>query len=191
MPFPFRGYVEVIHGPMDSGKSTELLRRIRRLRAGSKPKRVLAVNHCRDTRGGSAAQIKTKNKETLDCEAHARLAELTAEQIERFDYVAVDEAQLFEHLEEDIKAIWAKKPGMRFILAGLTTYSNGAQFGELLDIIPWAVSTQLTAVCSFCGSNDATMTACTKQKDSDVTIGGQEKGFAAACPSCWSVESVS
>jgi thymidine kinase len=174
--------VEVIYGCMNSGKTTELLRRVRRYRAADK--RVELVNHASDNRYG-ADLVSTHDKVTERAHMLTRLIELEQALVRGADVIAVNEAQFFEHLAEDLVALGAMNPSLKVILAGLVLYSNGNTFGELQIIIPWARSTQLYAVCRFCKSDFATMTACTKVKKADVTVGASEVGYAAACYACW------
>lgn len=173
---------EVVYGGMGCGKTTELIRRVRRHRIAKR--RVLLANHKSDIRYASGKVI-SHDKDSEDAHMIGSLQELSDELLTSHDVLAVDEAQFFDNLYDDVLSISSRYPNLRFILAGLTLYSNGLPFGDLCQFLPWAECTQLFAVCIFCNSERATMTACNKIKDADVTVGASEVGYFAACTKCW------
>lgn len=183
--------VSVSYGGMGCGKTEEMIRAVRRLRLAKK--RVTVATHKTDTRYG-VGTVMTHNKDGMPALAVSSLLQIHSEQLADADYLAVDEVQFFDHLYDDMMALHERHPNLRFIFAGLATYSNGRPFGDLHRIIPWARSKQLTAVCMFCSSESATMTACTKVKASDLQVGevnDTDSGYYAACVSCWSRHSKS
>lgn len=56
----FQGYIEVIYGPMFSGKSTELLRKVRRYTIAQK--KCLVINYAKDNRYSNEEVVSTHDK---------------------------------------------------------------------------------------------------------------------------------
>ncbi len=103
--------LEIIMGPMFSGKSTELIRRIKRQQIIGK--KVLVINSAKDTRF-LGDFLCTHEKETLKC---IKLNQLPTKINIECDIVAVDEAQFFTGLREFCEHAIAQ--GKKVMLAGL------------------------------------------------------------------------
>ena len=184
-----RGGLEVIAGCMFSGKTEELIRRVRR--AGYAHKRVSVFNHALDetryrsgfTNSHSGWEIKTHS--TANPLEIYRLASS-----ENAEVVAIDEAQFFETLLPACDALADK--GIRVIVAGLNQDFRGEAFESFAEIILRADHlTLLSAICTECG-NEATRTQRLldgKPAPSDsprIQIGGEES-YQARCRHCHEV----
>lgn len=133
--------LEVIIGNMFSGKSTELIRRVKRHRAIGHT--VLVFNSSKDTRDLNNV-VKTHDSSTIQCIKTSILDSET-----EHDVLAVDEAQFFTGLREFV--IEALSMGKHVIVAGLDGDFQQKKFGEILDIIPLADEVvKLTALCMDC-----------------------------------------
>jgi thymidine kinase len=134
--------LEIIIGGMFSGKTSEMIRRLKRFRAIRES--ILVINSAKDTRNGNPV-LQTHDKMTFECVKTDYLVdvELTA------NVIAVDEAQFFKGLRPFVeRALAAKK---HVILAGLDGDYKQNMFGELLTLVPLADSvTKLTALCMVC-----------------------------------------
>jgi|SRR5699024_291455 len=144
------GWIEVICGSMFSGKSEELIRRVRRATYGNLSVRVFkpviddryadesVVSH----NGTSIIARPAKNSEKI-------LEYLEHSQI---DVVGIDEIQFFDNNIVSAANELANK-GIRVIAAGLDTDFRGEPFGPMPEMMAQSESiSKLNAICPVCGS---------------------------------------
>jgi thymidine kinase len=148
------GILEVVVGPMFSGKSEELIRRLKRARiarqrvACFKPDidlryhRTHIASHSEQTH---EAAVVTPNADRL------REALFSTRQIDEVEVVGVDEVQFFDEgilpLTMELVAL-----GKRVIMAGLDTTFTAEPFGPVPNLMALADKvTKLSAVCMVCG----------------------------------------
>ena len=152
---PTPGRIEVITGPMFSGKSEELIRRLKRARiarqrvACFKPDidlryhRTAIASHSSQTH---EAAVVTPTSESLKTELFAN------NRIHEIDVVGLDEAQFFDRGITNL-ALELVHLGKRVILAGLDTTFANEPFGPVPDLMALADEvTKLSAVCMVCGA---------------------------------------
>jgi len=163
---------------MFSGKTSELIRRLKRQRAIGD--NILVINSAKDTR--SCEQVlKTHDGVTFNCLKTWDLFDvLHMPDFDSADVVAIDEAQFFPRLRKFVEcALYVNK---RIIVAGLDADSSQRKFGEIVDCIPLACDvTKLSALCSRC--KNGTPGPFTKRIVEDKTvelIGGSDK-YTAVC----------
>lgn len=146
------GRIEVITGPMFSGKSEELIRRMKR--AGIAKLRVACFKPDLDARYHRTA-IASHSAQTLEALTVANVAELKAvlmPLIEMVDVVGVDEAQFFDETLVRM-ATELVRLGKRVILAGLDMTFAGEPFGPIPELLAIADEVvKLSAVCMQCGA---------------------------------------
>ena len=141
------GIVEVIAGSMFSGKTDELIRRLRR--ATIAKQKVQVFKPAIDNR---YANTKVTSHAGSDFDAHP--IQSAAQILEQLDtdttVVAVDEAQFFD--QEIIKIIQQMADnGMRVIVAGLDTDFRGEPFGPMPTLMAQAERVdKLHAICMVC-----------------------------------------
>ncbi|BDR63199.1 thymidine kinase [Clostridium tetani] len=179
------GWIEVITGPMYSGKSEELIRRVRRVKIAKQKVQVFkpeidnrysnedVVSHCGDKEG--AVPIKSSED----------ILKLIKEGTE---VVAIDEAQFFDKgILEVVNKI--ANEGKRVICAGLDQDFKGEPFGYMPDIIAVAEFVhKVQAVCMICG-NPATRTqrlinGKPAKYDDPVVLVGAKESYEARCRKC-------
>ena len=176
------GWIEVVTGSMFSGKTEELLRRIRRATIAKQHVQVFKPKL--DHRYGT-------NKVTSHAGANftATPVENSAEILETLDsettVVAVDEAQFFDAELTKVCTILADK-GIRVIVAGLDQDFRGAPFGPMPIILSLAEQvSKLHAICVVCGK-DASRTQRMIDgrpayfEEPTVVVGGSES-YEARC----------
>jgi thymidine kinase len=175
--------IEIIIGPMFSGKSTELIRRCRNYEAIEK--KVLIFNHSLDTRCETNV-VQTHSKCSKTAVKTDSLC-IQSKKIEDFDVVAIDEAQFFPDLFDFVKQI--EHFDIVLIIAGLDGDCFRKPFGQILQCIPYANDvTKLHAMCMI--KKDGTYASFTKRLDSiepqtgQVDIGAQDK-YMAVCRSMY------
>ena len=170
--------LSIIMGNMFSGKTSELIRRLKRLKVIGKD--VMIINAAKDTRSPEEI-LKTHDNVKFDCHKVFDLFEIiNTDEFDRADIIAIDEAQFFPRLKKFVEC--CLHVGKSVILAGLDADSFQHKFGELIDCIPLACDvTKLSALCMRC--NDGTLGPFTKRIVDDKTlelIGGSDM-YIATC----------
>ena len=163
---------------MFSGKTTELLRRVRRF--GFANRCIVVVNHIKDQRHGREV-IGTHDDVTWKALSSDLLSDSTVERaVERADVVAVDEGQFFSDLVPGVTA-WADA-GKIVSVAALDSTFERKPFDTVRDLVPDEV-TKLTAVCFGCGEDASCTRRITKETAIEV-VGGTET-YEAVCRTCY------
>ena len=136
--------LEIIMGNMFSGKSTELIRRLKRHRAiGTQ---ILVINSAKDIRSDNEV-LQTHDKSTLNCIKTNSLD--TVDVPNNIKVVGVDECQFFTGLRDFVESCLNRN--IHVVLAGLDGDFMQQTFGELLSMVPLADEvTKLTALCMEC-----------------------------------------
>ncbi len=172
------GRLEVIFGPMFSGKTTELLRRARRHSIAKNP--TIVIKYKADVRY-DANRAVTHDKVSCDAVAASSLHEVE-DIISAFTVIAIDEGQFFPDLIPYCHK-WSNE-GRTVIVAGLDGTFQRKPFGNILELIPMAEEvTKLSAVCVTCGY-DACFTRRTTNELNVEVIGGADK-YVALCRGCF------
>ena len=143
------GWIEVICGPMFSGKSEELIRRLRR--AAIAKQRVQVFKPAIDRRYHDT-RITSHSAQSLDAEALPDVASLVAALDPGTQVVGIDEAQFFGPTLVAAVQSMADR-GVRVVIAGLDQDYLGRPFEPIPQLL--AIAEQITkclAVCSQCGA---------------------------------------
>ena len=146
------GRLEVITGPMFSGKSEELIRRLKRARIARQ--RVACYKPDIDLRYHRTS-IASHSEQTHDASTIASVEDLRAAlfpQIASIEVIGIDEVQFLS--DEVIPlALELVHLGKRVILAGLDTTFSNEPFGPVPNLMALADEvTKLSAVCIACGA---------------------------------------
>ena len=173
-----RGRIEVIAGGMFSGKSEELVRRLRR--ATIARKRVLAIKHASDDRYHQT-HIGCHTGSTFAAMPMSNIAEMYAA-AKDVDVIGIDEAQFFNAGLLQFCEEMATR-GVRVIVAGLDQDSDGKPFGAMPHLMAVAEEvTKLYAVCVICGE-EASRSYHKGAKSTQVEVGAAQ--YEARCRKCW------
>jgi len=145
------GRIEVIAGPMFSGKSEELIRRLKRARIARQ--HVACYKPDIDLRYHRTA-IASHSEQTHEASTVANTAQLKAEllpRLDEIDIIGIDEVQFFDPAILPL-AVELVHQGKRLILAGLDTTFAAEPFGPIPNLMAIADEvTKLSAVCMVCG----------------------------------------
>ncbi|MER3554770.1 MAG: thymidine kinase [Meiothermus sp.] len=156
MALPFlpqhQGWIEVVVGPMFSGKSEELIRRVKRALIARqrvlvfKP-RIDSRYHATDVTSHDGRQAEaTAVKDSAELRKHLKLSDPLP------DVVAIEESQFFDAGLVPIVLELADK-GVRVICAGLDMDFRGEPFGIMPELLARAEYVEkLYAVCTVCGA---------------------------------------
>ncbi len=149
MSYNYTSKIDLIIGPMGSGKTTELIKYIEKYKAS---KKILTISHCFDVYRNKDINIKTHNGLTEPCMFLNTLTELV--DIQKFyesDVIIIDEIQFFEDccsflLRKDILSM-----NKKFILAGLILKYDLSPFENVLNLIPHVDNLiKLSSICCYC-----------------------------------------
>lgn len=143
------GWVEVICGSMFSGKSEELIRRVRRAQFAKQ--KIAVFKPQIDTRYNKEAVV-SHNGTTVIAIPVERSKDILQHISDEFDVIGIDEAQFFDEGITDVVQRLANH-GFRVIVAGLDQDFRGEPFGPMPLMMSVAEQvTKLQAVCQVCGS---------------------------------------
>src|SRR5262245_51163544 len=143
------GQIEVICGSMFSGKTEELIRRLRR--AGFARQRIQVFKPGTDDRYDKAAVV-AHTQDRFEAKVVPSSAELLRQVDDRTDVVGVDEVQFFDAGIVEVLDKLANR-GMRVIAAGLDQDYLGRPFDPMPQIMAIAeYVTKTLAVCVRCGA---------------------------------------
>lgn len=174
------GWIEVICGPMFSGKSEELIRRLRR--AVIARKRVQVFKPVIDDRY-SRNQIVSHGDQRMNSEVVSGPAEILARLDWRTQVVGVDEANFLGAELVEIANQLADS-GKQVIVAGLDTDYLGRPFSPIPDLLALAESiTKTLAICMRCG-NPAKHTQRLVESE-DLIVVGAAGLYEARCRRCF------
>lgn len=173
------GWIEVICGSMFSGKTEELIRRIRRAEFANQA--LLLFKPKIDNRFSDKNVVSHKGStfEAVIVEhANDILSQWKNEQV-----VAIDEAQFFDGSIVEVCNELANK-GVRVIIAGLDMDYQGTAFGPMPQLMAVAeYVTKVHAICVSCG-NLAHYSQRTVQQTEQVLVGAIEK-YRPLCRTCY------
>lgn len=146
------GWVEVICGSMFSGKSEELIRRVRQATYGRMSVKVFKP--ALDNRYEKDAVVSHNGSAIVahPVQSSQQILEQVENEQESPQIVAIDEVQFFDDGIIDVVNRLAAK-GIRVILAGLDTDFRGEPFGSMPTLMALSESvTKLNAICPICGA---------------------------------------
>ena len=181
-----RGWVEVIAGVMFSGKSEELIRRVRRSIIAKKSVQIFK-SHLDDRYGGvfPISSHDGRNVEALPVDSSLQISQnLRADA----DVVAIDEAQFLDAGIIPLVGTLASR-GVRVILAGTDTDFRGEPFGPMPQLMAVAdLVDKLHAICVVCGGpasrNQRLIDGRPARYDSPTIMVGGRESYEARCRHC-------
>lgn len=177
-----KGWIEVICGSMFSGKTEELIRRLKRAK----------IAHLKVEIYKPSIDIRYKEKEIVSHDensihstpvdnAHSILL-LTNE----VDVVGIDEAQFFDGAITEVCNQLALR-GVRVIVAGLDMDYTGKPFGAMPQLLATAdYITKLHAICVKCG-NIANYSY-RKTIDNKQVVIGEKETYEPRCRKCYQLK---
>jgi thymidine kinase len=174
------GWIEVICGPMFSGKSEELIRRLRRAMIARK--RVQVFKPMIDTRY-SESEIVSHGDVRMKSEVVTGAGEILKKLDWRTQVVGVDEPNFMGGDLIDVANQLADS-GKQVIIAGLDTDYMGRPFSPIPELLALAESiTKTLAICMRCG-NPAKHTQRLVESD-DLIVVGAAGMYEARCRRCF------
>lgn len=186
-----RGHVEVICGPMFSGKTEELIKRVRRAQIARQ--RVVVFKPMIDDRYDAVDVVSHSSMriESVPIENSAAIEPYLKRVGKPATVVGIDEAQFFDDGIVDVVEKLADR-GVRVVVAGLDQDWLGRPFGVMPRFLCLAESvTKQLSVCMVCGApasksqrvhKDAALVG--KNGNDTILVGGGE-AYEARCRRCY------
>lgn len=174
-----RGSIEVITGSMFSGKTEELIRRLRRAQfAGLK---VGIFKPSLDKRYSETRVVSHDEKSIISTPVdHASAIMLLANDVK---VVGIDEAQFFDNAIVDVCNKLADE-GIRVVVAGLDMDFMGKPFGPMPALLSVAeFVTKVHAICMRCGN--LAQYSFRKSDEDQVVVLGEKDKYEPLCRSCY------
>ncbi len=173
------GWIEVIAGCMFSGKTEELIRRIRRAQIARQ--KVAIFKPSIDTRYSSDHIVSHSDArlQSTVVDSSAKVLDLSRDA----QVVGIDEAQFFDTGIVDVADSLANS-GKRVVIAGLDQDYRGKPFEPMPQLLAIAeYITKTLAICVVCG-NPADRTQRTTSANERVLVGAKDS-YEARCRACF------
>lgn len=183
---PTGGWLELICGSMFSGKTEELLRRVRRAEIARK--RVQLFKPQIDNRYGLERVASHNGIARNDAIVVATPAEILTMTAVDTEVIAIDEVQFFDWTIADVCTQLADQ-GRRVLAAGLDQDFRGEPFGPMPLLLALAESVEkLNAICVCCGAPASRTQRLIDDRparydDPIILVGGSES-YEARCRAC-------
>lgn len=177
-PTTLRGEIQIILGPMYSGKTTQLLERLNKHTITER--KCLVINHATDKRYGINS-ITTHSGRKLPAITESRLFDIDELTLSYASVVGIDEGQFFDDIVEFSENL--ANTGKTVIIAALDGDYKRECFGSIKYLIPKAESViKLNSVCMKCHNKAAFTERLGPEADIQL-VGGHEK-YIATCRGC-------
>jgi thymidine kinase len=193
------GYLELILGPMFSGKTSRLVEIYKQCKFCNIS--VTVVNHTIDNRYDDEL-LSTHDKVKIPCMKTERLLDLWCESIHLeedieiiprskdkikiriSEVILINEGQFFPDLEEFVRLLL--NDGKKVYICGLDGDFERKKFGTILDLIPLCDKvTKLTSLCSLCKNGTPGIFSMRLTNETDQTVVGSEN-YIPVCRKCYS-----
>ena len=173
------GWIEVICGSMFSGKTEELIRRVKRAKIANQ--KILLIKPKIDERYHKKNVVSHQGKSLKAISVKKASEIITIWKGEKV--VALDETQFFDNGIINVCNELSKE-GVRVIIAGLDMDFKGMPFGPMPDLLSIAeYVTKVHAICMSCG-NLAQFSHRKIKNDEQVLIGAVEE-YKPLCRLCY------
>jgi thymidine kinase len=174
-----KGWVEVIAGSMFSGKTEELLRRLRRARIAGQ--NVEIFKPIIDNRY-SESEVVSHDKNSIASTAvnsSGNILLLSS----NVDVIGIDEAQFFDNGLVDVCQTLANQ-GIRVVVAGLDMDFKGKPFGPMPNLMATAeYVTKVHAICMKCG--DLAYVSHRLSDNNKLVLLGEQSVYEPLCRCCY------
>ncbi|MBD67016.1 MAG: thymidine kinase [Halobacteriovoraceae bacterium] len=170
------GVIEVVCGPMFSGKTEELIRRVKRAQIAKQ--RVQIFKPAIDIRYDET-KVVSHSSQAIDSQPVAKSTDILINLRDTTRVVAIDEVQFFDQGIIKVVEKLANR-GYRVICAGLDLDYRAVPFGPMPELLAMADNVQkIQAICTVCG---APATRSQRLSDcADTVLLGEKDAYDARC----------
>ena len=181
------GYLEVIIGPMFSGKTSKLIEIYKQCIFCNIP--VCIINHSIDTRYHDT-MISTHDKIMVPCIQTTELNEVWTTNnndspVRKCDVFLINEGQFFPDLYEVVLDM--VKNNKTVYICGLDGDFERNKFGQIIDLIPLCDAvTKLTSLCSMCKNGSRGIFSMRLTSEKQQTLIGSDN-YIPVCRKCYDI----
>jgi thymidine kinase len=172
------GYLEIILGPMFSGKTTALIQQYKKYTYIGK--RVAVINYQGDTRYHDSL-LSTHDKVMIPCIFSDNLASVD---VDEKDVILINEGQFFSDIFEKVIE-WVDNYKKTVIICGLDGDFQRNKFGRLLDLIPYCNDViKFNSLCALCrNGKSGVFSHRVSNETSQIVIGADN--YIPLCRQCY------
>ena len=182
------GYLEIILGPMFSGKTTQIIQIYNNYSYIGK--QVAVINYEEDKRYHES-MLSTHDRKMIPCISCIDIQDIWSNplnknynEINESDVILINEGQFFTNLSETVKDMVENNNKIVYI-CGLDGDFKRQKFGDLLDLIPFCDKvTKLNSLCSQCRNGKKGVFSCgITNETSQIVIGSDN--YKPLCRNCY------
>lgn len=191
-----KAYLELITGPMFSGKTSKLLEIYKQCNFCNIP--VAVINHSADTRYDDA-MLSSHDKFMIPCIQTEKIENIwfyknldetynshigsNHLQLRNADVILINEGQFFDDLYDCV--VDMLKENKKVYVSGLDGDFERKKFGQILDLLPLCDKvTKLTSLCSLCKNGEAGIFSMRLSKDKMQMLIGSNN-YIPVCRNCY------
>ena len=179
-----KGYLELIFGPMFSGKTTTLIQRYKQHKLLGH--NIVAINYFQDTRYADNG-LYSHDGLNIDCiqaETLQQVFDSNVNKIEKCDVIVINEGQFFKDVFETV-IDWVEKKNKIVYVCGLDSDFKRNKFGNFLELIPYCDKiTKLKSLCMKCKNGEkALFSKRITNHESQIVIG--TNNYIPVCRKCY------
>ena len=176
------GYLEIILGPMKSGKTSRLIQLYNQYTFCNIP--CIVINHIIDKRYHDTL-LSNHDEIMIPCVQASKLSDVWSYDSDFFnkEVFLINEGQFFEDLKDVVLDMLSK--GKKVYIGGLDGDYRCEKFGQLLDLIPHCDSVcKLKSLCGICKDGTAGIFSLRLTKETQQTVVGSDN-YIPVCRKCY------
>lgn len=182
------GYLEIILGPMFSGKTTQIIQIYNNYSYIGK--NVVVINYAEDKRYHES-MLSTHDRKMIPCILTTDIADMWANPlhdeystINEADVILINEGQFFKNLKDVVLEMVDKYQKIVYI-CGLDGDFKRNKFGDLLGLIPYCDKVnKLNSLCSQCKNGKKGIFSCRITRETSQVVIGSDN-YKPLCRSCY------
>ena len=172
------GSLKLVIGPMFSGKSSELIKEIRKLKVINT--KYIVIKPIIDNRYKSN-YIVSHDKESEECIITDDLSNITDNEILDFNSIIIDEGQFLKNLKNKV-LYWVEKLKKNIIIGGLDGDYKRNPIGEILELIPFCDSIKkINSLCVHCKNGTPALFSHRITNEQDQVVVGSSDIYIPLC----------
>ena len=179
------GYLELILGPMFSGKTSRIVNLYKQYTYCNIP--VIVINHVDDKRYNEQL-LTTHDNIKINCVQSNSISDVITKyktDLETFHVILINEGQFFEDLFESTIQL-VNVMNMSVYICGLDGDYQANKFGRLLDLIPYCDKvTKLQSICAGCKNGNKAIFSHRKTNDNEQKLVGTDDVYEPLCRKCY------
>jgi thymidine kinase len=175
------GYLQLIIGPMFSGKTSTLIQLYRNFKLTSK--KICVINYAQDIRYDKT-KMSSHDKEMINCNNLLYLSELKQEIINENDVFLINEGQFFNDLKEIVLKLVEKYNKIVYV-CGLDSDFKRNPFEQIIKLIPYADEViKKYSICVLCKNGNRALFSYRLTNENNIKVIGSDN-YIPLCRKCY------